>query len=701
MPFAAARLARYELRRFRGLLPRLALVFVVLVPLLYGAIYLSASWDPYGKLDRLQVAVVNQDEPTTFQGERIAAGEDLVANLDADRSFNWQFVDAATADKGLREGQYYMIITIDSDFSSSLVSGAGDDPRRAKVNLRRDDANGFVIGSITARAEDTIVRQVDAAAQESYFRAVFANLEVIRDSLVEARDGAGQLDDGLGSARKGARDLTKGAATAEKGAKGLADGAKQADEAGIRLDSGLGDLETGSKTLSDGAHQVADGTATLADAVVPALTALEEHLPQLESDAKTVSAQAARIAELVAGGSDSISGDVSALKELVTELEKDNPDLADDPNWAALKERIDTADGRTSDIAERTKAISELITALDKRIQQTKDLSAKVAQARKDITDLNDGAQQVAAGADELHNGIAQAHDGSGQLVTGLGQLNDGTSALADGLSDLTDGARTLRSGLGELSDGAGTLHDGLARGVKRIPVFSDDEQDRAVQVLSSPADVESTVDHPATYYGRGLAPMFFSIALWVFGISVFLVVRPITGRTLAGRTSPLRMALTAWLPIATLAVAGGLVMVGAVWLFLGLDPVQAPAFLGVTVLGALCFSAIAHFLRTALGTPGSSILLVWLILQLASAGGTYPSPVLPAFYATIGPAMPMTYLIDAFRVTISGGWSAHLVRDVVLLSVITLGTLALTTLVVSLRRRFAMKDLHPPLVAP
>ena len=56
--------------------------------------------------------------------------------------------------------------------------------------------------------------------------------------------------------------------------------------------------------------------------------------------------------------------------------------------------------------------------------------------------------------------------------------------------------------------------------------------------MLSSPADVQVTIDNPATVYGRGLAPFFFAIAIWVFGISVFLVMRPISARALAGRAS-------------------------------------------------------------------------------------------------------------------------------------------------------------------
>lgn len=43
------RLAALELRRFgRGRLPRAALASLLLLPLLYGALYLWSFWDPYG-----------------------------------------------------------------------------------------------------------------------------------------------------------------------------------------------------------------------------------------------------------------------------------------------------------------------------------------------------------------------------------------------------------------------------------------------------------------------------------------------------------------------------------------------------------------------------------------------------------------------------------------------------------------------------
>ena len=62
---------------------------------------------------------------------------------------------------------------------------------------------------------------------------------------------------------------------------------------------------------------------------------------------------------------------------------------------------------------------------------------------------------------------------------------------------------------------------------------------------------------------------------------------------------------------------------------------------------------------------------------------------------------MPMTYLIDAFRITISGGLMAHLVRDVLVLAGGAVLALGLCVAVVVRRQQFTMNDLHPSLAQP
>jgi len=648
-------------------------------------------------------------------GARVAAGSDFVASLHTKGTFDWHDTTDEEADRGLREGRYYLVVHVPADFSANLVSGRGDDPQRARITIRRDDANGFVIGSVTNSAENTIARSVDESAVASYFDAVFANLDTIRSGLVKAGKGADDLHDGLVTAEDGSGDLADGASAVATGASSLSTGADSLStglgtaRTGARdLASGLETLQRGSAEVTSGARQVAAGNRRLDDQVQPALKKVQDALPGLQADARVVSSRLDRIATRAQGRTSSVSSDLTTAQQQLAVLARQNPELRDSPAFQQVQTALGSASGRADDIAGDVRRGAARIDQIDDQVQSGGDLDERITTARDDLDDLADGSAAVAAGAAQLQTGISSASDGADRLSTGVGQAADGADTLATGAADLSTGATgvsrgasRLDRGLVDLRDGSSTLAHQLEKGAARIPTLSDDEQQQAVQVLSSPADVTTQIDHPATYYGRGLAPLFLSIALWVFGISVFLVVRPVSGRALAGRASAVRLALTAWLPVGTLAVLGGWLMLGVVWGTLGLAPVHPVLIVGLVTLAAVCFSAIAHLLRLALGPAGSSLLLVLLILQLTAAGGTYPAPLLPAFFRAIHPYLPMTYLIDAFRVTISGGQPGHLLRDVVVLALVALAALALGVLTVARRKEFSMKDLHPPLVAP
>lgn len=712
--FAPISIAAAEFRRFRGPMPKIALVFVALVPLIYGAIYLAANWDPYGRLTNLPVAVVNQDQPAKADGRTVTAGDDFVDKIVAQKQFDWHQVDQRTALHGLADGDYYLVVTIGSTFSSDLVSGQTPDPVRAHIQIRRNDANGFVIGSITNSAQTNIEQAIDQSAVQSYFEVVFDNLATLKSGLDNAADGSKQLDDGLASAyassgkiATGAATLADGASALATGSKSLSDGLNTAKTGADDLSGSLDTMTTKSSDLANGADQVATGTQQLHDQVVPPLTALQQALPQLQKNGKQAGDALNDIADTATGSSASIADDLDQADTDLGQLKRQHPELADDPAFRRLSDRVDSASGRADTIGGSARSTAGVISTITTDTQQASGkLSGSLADARKNVNQLNNGAHQVASGAHALNSAISSASTGASSLATGVSTAAAGASDLYDGAGSLSDGADTLKtgthdlhSGLSKLATGASTLHDQLAGAAKKVPAITPEQRQDAAQVLSSPAQVDMHVDNPATYYGRGLAPMFFSIALWVFGISAFLIIRPLVGRTLIGRANPLARHIGSWLPAGILATIGGYLTISTVWLFLGLDPVRPLTLYAVTALGAVAFSAIAHLLRSALGTPGSALLLVWLILQLASAGGTYPPAVLPRFFSAIHPYMPMSYLIDAFRVTISGGETAHLVTDVIVLGSIAVGALGLGVLMLIRKQRLSMRDLHPPLV--
>lgn len=762
-------LFRYELRRFRRGLPLLALLFIFLVPAIYGALYLSANWDPYGAMDRLPVAIVNEDEPVQRGDTTLRTGADMTERLKDDRAFDWRETTREEAEEGLREGRYYLVLEIPAELSRDLVSPeGGGTPRQAQITLRRDDANGFVIGSVTNASQAKVEAAVNRSAIEAYFEAVFSSLGELRSGMVDAADGAAQLADGTASAEDGASqledgivqahdgsgklaegagqlatgagDLADGAAQADDGAQRLAEGAASAQDGAGRLadgldqarggsqaladgagqlaenapalrqgatdlSDGLAQLQTGSAELTDGATQVADGTQQLYDTVIPGLDQVIERQDAVAADVAAVDEDVQRVAEVAGTAEDGAGARIADAQTALAALAEEDPTLAESEQYAALQEALTGADERVTAVAGRAEEAAATSAAANERVQGFVEDDV-AASAKADLTDLNDGAHAVAAGAEKLQGGIGEAKDGAdsladgaGKFADGLEQLGSGATELDGGLAQLQDGAGELRAGLGTLDDGAHELASGLSDGVDRVPALTEDERDEAALVMSRPVEAVMQVDNSAEVYGRGMAPMFFSIALWVFGIAAFNIMRPISGRLLAGRRNPVAIALAAWLPVGIVAVGGGLLMLAAT-LPLGLAPVHPVRAVALTVLVAVVFSLIAHLVQTALGTPGSALLLVLLVLQLASTGGTYPAEVLPGFFQALHPFMPMSYSIEAFRNAISGGPDQRFWVPVVVLMGIGAAALALDVLVVRRRRRFRMKDLHPALQA-
>ena len=90
------------------------------------------------------------------------------------------------------------------------------------------------------------------------------------------------------------------------------------------------------------------------------------------------------------------------------------------------------------------------------------------------------------------------------------------------------------------------------------------------------PGLVEIHTDNlnPAHVYGRGLAPFFFSIALWVFGLFAYLLLKPVNLRALADRVNPVtiavagsrRAAVAAASAPSAAAIAGGRAALDASW---------------------------------------------------------------------------------------------------------------------------------------
>ncbi|MFF8829021.1 YhgE/Pip family protein [Streptomyces sp. NPDC015131] len=713
------KLAALELKRFgRGKLPRAALVAILLLPLLYGALYLWSFWDPYGRLEKLPVALVNEDKGATADGKKITAGDDLTKNLRESKVFDWHEVGEDEARRGVENGTYYLSLTMPADFSSRIASSSGESPETGALRVRTNDANNYIVGQISRTVFAEVRTAASTKSSRSFLDKIFIKFSDLHDATEKAAKGADELKSGAAKAKKGSKDLSDGLSDAKKGSGELAGGLK-------RLDTGAADLETG-------ARQVAGGTQVLADKVNGVAADVR---PYLKDNGKAIGDSARLVADLSQGMRNSLdlivkngptlrTGAHVAADEIAAvhqEQCRNKPQggagapaageegtppgqdtvLPDAATVCAKLERAKVASADVAKVADDLGVLAKDSSGDLKRLDaQLKDLKTKaealaerapnldedLAYAVGKINDLNAGAHKVAAGAGTLHSGLTSAKSGSTELDSGVGRLKKGAGELDSGLYKLADGSTELATGLND--------------GVDKIPDYDKQTRDRRTEVMADPVKLASQSLHKAPNYGTGFAPYFIPLSLWVGAMVAYMLIQPLNRRALAAGASAWRIALAGWLPVAAIGVLQVAALMSVLhWApGLGLEMARPAGTVAFLLLVTCCFAAIIQWLNARFGAAGRILVLALLMLQLTSAGGTYPVQTSPGFFNAIHPYLPMTYVVEALRRLITGGGLEPVWQGCAVLAAFTLGALALTAVSARRRQVWSLDRLHPEL---
>ncbi|MBB2942251.1 putative membrane protein [Actinoplanes lutulentus] len=704
-------LAGFELKRFlRSRLTAAALAVLAVVPLLYGALYLYAFWDPYGRLNHIPAALVVEDTSAKASGgETVRAGQDLADELIKREIFDWHVVDAADAERGLEDGKYQIELLIPAGFSDDLATApdAGSMPRTAQLSAVSDDATNYLSGVFARTAFDEVRAAAASSASARYFDQMLIGFTDLKEQTQKAADSAGQLRDGSAKLEGGADRLSGGIDDAEAATGKLANGIDKAGSGADELADGLKRLEAGSAQLASGTAEAARGGRQLADAVDAVSDRIE---PVLRDNAQTI----ADAALLVAKGADTLSANVGAIDDAASQAVTDA---------RKLQKYLDSLPDDTEGV-ERARVLAADLVADAQRIQSTIDaadldgLSARLKQVAKDaravaaaaphladdvkaartqVDKLANGLDSLATGAKKLNTGLGQSADGATDLRNGIYKLSSGARQIEDGLGTLSTGGHQVASGLTQLTDGASKLTDGLSDGADKIPAYSD-TSDRA-DVLADPVSLDRVVRHPAGTYGVGFAPYFLALALWVGAMINYMLLRPLNRRYLASGAPPHRVALAGLLPGVAIGVVQATLLFLVVRFALGLSPVHPLTTYALMAGTAAVFAAIIQLLGAALGPAGRVAALVLLMLQLTSSGGTYPVQTSPGIFQAIHPLLPMTYVVEAMRHSIDGGSGTTVAHAALILAGFGLAAALLTVVLAGRKRRMTAADLHPELV--
>ncbi|RPE78211.1 MULTISPECIES: YhgE/Pip domain-containing protein [unclassified Frondihabitans] len=700
-----AALVRSELRRLTASpLARLAFIALMCVPLLYGGMYLWANQDPYAKLDHIPAAIVDNDAGATdSDGNAVDYGQKITDQLVDGNDFDWHVVSQAEADKGIKDETYNFVFSIPKSFSTDLTSASTTDPTAAKIDLTTNDTTSYLSSTIADQAGKTIRATITAEVGKTAAKTLLVGLNDVRDNLKDASAGSSKVT-------SGATDLKSGLDSAKSGATKLASGASQ--------------LSTGASSLNTGLQQLRTKTAAL-----PAQTAqLSSGLDSLQSQTSSLPAESAALdtgAQKVAAGNKALDDGVALQKQAASDVKAALPAqlLAaqkkqqaalnqiyaatgmTDAQKAAIQQVVDASnDSTATKLTSAATAAETQLSTLETTTGQLATGSAQVAAGTSELSAqtpaLVSGIQQLDAGANELStaapaltSGIASAADGSAQLASGAATASTGASSLSSGITKLDSGAKSLVTGSTKLTKG-------LKDGVKQIPATTAATRDTQAAAIADPVSIRDSSIASAGNYGAGLAPFFISLAAWIGMYALFLIIKPISKRALTAVRAPGRITLAGWLSPAILGLVQMVALFAIVKFALGFDVVNPVPMVGLMVLASITFAAIIMMLNVLLGSVGQFLGLVLMLIQLVTAGGTFPWQTLPGPLAALHFALPMSYAVDGIRQLMYGGNIGAAWSDAGVLALWMIGAL-LVSFVAARRmtKRRTMRDLRPSLI--
>lgn len=704
-----------ELTRFaRSRMSRAALVVAALIPLLYGALYLWAFWNPTGHIDRLDVALVNLDSGARdSDGKKVDAGKTIAEELVSDGKVGWVPTTATAAGAGLASGRYYAVLTIPEDFSAAVVTAGTDRPVKAPLQVRYDDANGVTARTIVA----SVIREVDRAVSESISQDMVSHLLIgvgdLRDGLAKASDGASELADGAETAHDGSDKLADGSSTLASGLMTATGGAEKLASGGRQLASGAASLAEGLPAAQEGAAALATGAKDLAsgsDLLATQLGQAAEKTATLPADAQKLAAGAAKVAagskELSESLSSSTGATASATRKvraaLAAELPADSPALAAFDTYTeqlagslgAVSGSVDTLAAGAAKVSEGAASLNSSAPALASGLASAADGAVKVSDG---ASDLSDGASTLAAKLGAAVTGAKSLASGSSTLAGRTGELAGGLTRLSTGAGELRDGVVSLDDGLSELASGSGTLAGKLSEAVADVPDFSQGEREANAEVMSSPVSLDASYVHEAAGVGEGMAPYFLGLSLYVGGLMMWMLLRPVSQRLLASPVPASRVVAQNLTPAILLGSVQAMLLVGTLLFGLGLHVNHVAAFVGLLLLVSAVFVSLQQALNIWFGTTvGRLLTLVLLMLQLTSAGGTYPTVTSDPFFQALHQVLPMTQVVTGLRQAITGDLGPSFWAAVASLAAVLVGSVLASAWGAARARTWTVARLHP-----
>lgn len=512
---------------------KIVLCAIMIIPMIYACVFLGSMWDPYGQTDQLPVAVVNKDKEVEYNDSTMDIGKQLSDKLSKNDSMDFNIVSSTKAQKGLKDGKYYMIITIPENFSKNATTLLDDDPQTMMLTYTTNPQTNYIATKMDDSAMAKVKTEISSTVTKTYAKILFKNVKTLSKGFNTAADGSQKLSDGVATASEGNKTITENLNTLASsalvfndGADSLVKGLSAYTEGVSTAKAGTQQLDNNSATLNNGAAQLKSGSSQLLSAVKAAEKQLSDGLNQNAEQLNTLTQK-----------NNEMNESSKQLSQALTQIQAgiDNNNLVENNLQAAKKldsivSVMTTAIGTMNTNADKLDKLAVAEKAKAESIQATQPLLAQQlmlqatshatqaqtlrqvasqlinqvntsdlkqlttllygnAEVLKNQSTANAKTQELLAGSQQLATAnnsavnslvsnlkTVQANmkgtSNSVGMVGAVSQIDEGLGTLQSGLKTYTGGVKQVNNGLGTLASNNKTLNSGasqLADGALKI----------------------------------------------------------------------------------------------------------------------------------------------------------------------------------------------------------------------------------------
>lgn len=512
---------------------KIVLCAIMIIPMIYACVFLGSMWDPYGQTDQLPVAVVNKDKEVEYNDSTMDIGKQLSDKLSKNDSMDFNIVSSTKAQKGLKDGKYYMIITIPENFSKNATTLLDDDPQTMMLTYITNPQTNYIATKMDDSAMAKVKTEISSTVTKTYSKILFKNVKTLSKGFNTAADGSQKLSDGVNTASEGNKTITENLNTLASsalvfndGADSLVKGLSAYTEGVSTAKAGAQQLDNNSATLNNGAAQLKSGSSQLLSAVKAAEKQLSDGLNQNAEQLNTLTQK-----------NNEMNESSKQLSQALTQIQAgiDNNNLVENNLQAAKKldsivSVMTTAIGTMNTNADKLDKLAATEKAKAESIQATQPLLAQQlmlqatshatqaqtlrqvasqlinqvntsdlkqlttllygnAEVLKNQSTANAKTQELLAGSQQLATAnnsavnslvsnlkTVQANmkgtSNSVGMVGAVSQIDEGLGTLQSGLKTYTGGVKQVNNGLGTLASNNKTLNSGasqLADGALKI----------------------------------------------------------------------------------------------------------------------------------------------------------------------------------------------------------------------------------------